>query len=314
MKYIDFINEGTKWINKIAKLKPSDFTRSKKAIESYCAEVSFDTADKNITSSYSKDRNILYYVKAFDIYVCTEVTPKQVEFIIYDKNFNLEPIETITLKSFVKKFSQMIPGLEMPWKVRTEKGFVLTSKLDKLIRDKNDNVIFVFKNGSEYKVNKYSDDILEYKKSVTRTIDDLSEMDKSIKNKAQKMLKEIYPEFFETEFKLTNDLLVIFDKFSKDKIYQKFISGINNSSRTGHGIVIDDKSIQVHGMIGNTSDGFRSKVFKYSDFGGVPKNESDMKKFMKKSGAIDYIVDLGTRIFEEMDAYRNYVKAGGTLD
>jgi hypothetical protein len=314
MKFNDFINEGTKWINKISKLKPSDFKRTKSAVQSYGGEVSFDTAGKDISSSYYGDRAVIYYIEQFDIYVCTEVTAKTVEFMIYDNDFKLDSVETITLKSFIKKFSQMIPGLQMPWKVRIKGGFELVSKLDKLIRDKNDIVIFLFKNGAEHKVSRYSDDKLEYKNTILSEIDRIAEMDKTIKNKALKMLKEIYPEFFEIDFKLDNELLIIFDKFSTDKIYQKFIKGIDNNSRTGWGITIDEKSIQVHGMIGNTSDGFRIKAFKYKDFGDTPKSEADLKKFMKKSGAIEYIVDLGARIFGEMESYRNYMKSGGSLD
>jgi len=319
MKYFDLISESTKYLNKIIKLSASDFEKTGYTIKNDIGgEINFFDSSAGCEGTYSKG-STLFDVKGMDIQIATRVGANGIELVVFDDNGNYLTSEMVTLKKGISLFRKIMPNLEMPYAVfpnnkRNEPVF--TSKFETIIRNTNNRPVFILKNSAQKEISFYRGD--NTSKNKGKIEDEIAKFEKAgqkIRPKATKILKEIFPELYgEPDFELNDSILISFDKFSKDKLYQKFLSGMDKNSRTGWAIEIDSKGVYIHGLIGNTSDGYAVKRFDFSDYGKTPNSMNTMKKFMISSGAIDYTIALAGRIFGEMEAYSNYIKNGGVLD
>jgi hypothetical protein len=317
MKFSNYINEASnKFIKILSKKSLSDFTRTNYTVKNKTGgELRFNGDSKSCEYCYTNGSSI-FSVKGEDFWVATRVGPSTIEFIIYDNEGDFINSEFIKLKKGVELFRNVIPGLEMPAVLKFLGKETLTDKFSTIERDGN-NIKFILKNGAIKKlylgrVVKGSSDLPRAKREILNFISLLEENGQKVRRKIMTQLEVLFPEIFgEVDFVLDDSIVHLLDNFSKDAYYAKFINGMDNDSRTGWGVHIDENGVQVHGMIGNLSTGFNSKRF---EFKKKPTNLAGLKRFMKSSGAIDYIIELSKAIFGEMESYRNYVKNGGVLD
>jgi len=319
MKYSNFINESTKYLNKIIKLSASDFEKTGYTIKNDVGgEIRFFDDSASCGGTYSRGSTV-FEVKGMDIQIATRVGVNSIELIVFDENGDYLTSEMVTLKKGISLFRKIMPNLEMPYAVFPNNKWnepVFTAKFETIIRNTNNRPVFILKNSAQNEIPFYrGDSTSKNKGSVEDEIVKFEKAGQKIRPKAVKILKEIFPELYgEPDFELNDSILVGFDKFSKDKLYQKFLNRMDKDSRTGWAIEINSKGVYIHGLIGNTSDGYVGKRFEFSDYGKTPNSMNAMKKFMISSGAIDYTIALAGRIFGEMEAYTNYIKNGGVLD
>ena len=104
------------------------------------------------------------------------------------------------------------------------------------------------------------------------------------------------------------------EKISRDKDYIEFINTQDPNERSGHYAVFASKQLSVVGQVGSTSRSFQTKGFRFGPGESKPTTPAELKKFLKKSGAMDFIIALNKAMNKEKDRYRNYMSSGGVKD
>jgi hypothetical protein len=315
----NFINEGENYLKQIIKLSASDFKKTGSTIKNNVGgEVRFFDRSAGLGGTYTNGSTV-FDVEGMDIQIATRVSATYIELVVFSDEGDHLATETVTLKKGVKMFRNILPDLKVPYAVFPDNKWnepVFTAKFDTVIRNTNDKAVFILKNGAQHEIQSYRGNSANKSRGyIDEEIEKFERAGQKIGVKARRILKEIFPEYYDApDFILDDSILIGFDKFSKDSLYLKFLKRMDKESRTGWAIEVKKDNVYVHGLIGNTSSGYRGKEFKYSDFGKTPTSMATMKKFMIKSGAIDYTIALAGKIFGEMEAYTNYMKNGGSLD
>jgi hypothetical protein len=256
-------------------------------------------------------KGTLYRIKGEDWMFYTAFQPNTDLKVVYtDNEGSAEDREIIKLTTLTKMMVKAKAWKGRPVQINGKKtSKYVTFQKNNQWRTQWD---FVFADGMTVPVNTYDREPAAAKATILNKIDEIESWGYKIAKKVQPDLERLLPELFgDTGFALDDTIWLNANKIDKTPEFLEFINTSDNESRTGHGIKFKKDGILVHGLIGNTSDGFRSEHFKYKK---VPTNFKEFKKFMVDSGAIKYTIALQKARKEESDRYRNYMANGGAID
>jgi len=258
-------------------------------------------------------KGILYNIKGEDWSFTTNFTDsKALKVRYYNADNDAYDYDLIPFNTLTKQMKKVKAWSGTPIQINDEK----TSKYSHFAKSTKwkDNYDFVFADGQVISVDvDKNDEPTVRRASIENKIAQIEEWGYKIARKVKPDLERFFPELYGSNagFTLDNNIWLQASKISKDKDFLSFINSMDNESRTGHGVKLDRQGVSVHGMIGNTSSGFRSKEFTWKI---APKSFAEFNKFIKSSGALKYIIELQQAMHKSDSAYRNYMSNGGAMD